>query len=312
MKAKIDRTTFYAYVRKAPFGGKLLQSQVEAMNEVLKQWDALSQDDIRFLAYPLATVFHETGGKMQPTTEDGYYKTAAQIRKTWPTRFKTLAAAQPYVRNPQKLFNFVYADRMGNGSVASGDGYRFRGRGPIGQTGRGMYRKFGDENNPEQANELVHGVRNMFKGMIEGIYTGKKLSDYFNAKTDDPIAARAIINSKDKATLIAGYYKNFLDAINAAIEAAKRGALPVDVEPEAAKPDDMKPAQSKSLWTIIAGLFTAAGVSISDLMSKGGELLGAINNPWSAVAFVAVLASLGALTWLLATGRLQIMHKGAA
>jgi putative chitinase len=47
--------------------------------------------------------------------------------------------ARAYVHEPEKLANFVYANRMGNGDEASGDGYRFRGRGPIQITGRMNY-----------------------------------------------------------------------------------------------------------------------------------------------------------------------------
>ena len=60
--------------------------------------------------------------------------------EVWPSRFRTLAIARQYERNPQKLGNFVYANRMGNANAASGDGYRFRGRGLLQLTGRNMYR----------------------------------------------------------------------------------------------------------------------------------------------------------------------------
>jgi len=57
--------------------------------------------------------------------------------------FPTEAAATPYARNPQKIANKVYANRMANGSEASGDGYKFRGRGYIQLTGRDNYTQFG-------------------------------------------------------------------------------------------------------------------------------------------------------------------------
>ncbi|MGN7879371.1 hypothetical protein [Sinorhizobium sp. Sb3] len=53
----------------------------------------------------------------------------------------------------------------------------------------------------------------LFDGMIGGLFTGKKLGDYFNQVANDPVGARAIINSTDKAKLFAGYYRNFLDAL---------------------------------------------------------------------------------------------------
>ncbi|WP_226986797.1 glycoside hydrolase family 19 protein [Chlorobaculum tepidum] len=64
---------------------------------------------------------------------------AARLMKVWPKRFPTLAIAEKYERNPEKLANYVYANRIGNGPESSGDGYRFRGRGLIQLTGRSNY-----------------------------------------------------------------------------------------------------------------------------------------------------------------------------
>ena len=64
------------------------------------------------------------------------------LMKTWPKRFPTVEVALPYARNPAKIANKVYADRMGNGDEASGDGNKFRGRGLIQLTGKANYVKF--------------------------------------------------------------------------------------------------------------------------------------------------------------------------
>ncbi len=63
---------------------------------------------------------------------------AKRLREVWPKRFLTLAVANLYAHNPQKLANYVYNGRMGN-RKGSDDGYKYRGQGPIQATGREMF-----------------------------------------------------------------------------------------------------------------------------------------------------------------------------
>jgi putative chitinase len=90
------------------------------------------------LAPFLATLLEETGG-LVVTYEDMNYTHAARIREVWPIRFATDADAEPFVRQPEKLGNYVYANRMGNGGISSGDGYRYRGVGLMQTTGKADY-----------------------------------------------------------------------------------------------------------------------------------------------------------------------------
>lgn len=90
----------------------------------------------------LGEVGHESGG-FRNLQENLSYSSAARICAVWPSRFPTLASAEPYVRNPEGLANRVYANRLGNGPPESGDGWRYRGRGLIQITGRDNYRRTG-------------------------------------------------------------------------------------------------------------------------------------------------------------------------
>lgn len=89
----------------------------------------------------IANVAHESG-EFHEMQENGNYR-AETIVRTWPSRFKSVAAAAPYAHNPAKLFNNVYANRMGNGPSSSGDGYNYRGRGEPQVTGKDGYKNVG-------------------------------------------------------------------------------------------------------------------------------------------------------------------------
>jgi hypothetical protein len=69
-------------------------------------------------------------------------------------------------------------------------------------------------NHPERVLELRHATNIMFYGMINGIFTGKKLGKYFNSRTDDWIGARRIINGLDRAHLVASYARKYYAAIS--------------------------------------------------------------------------------------------------
>ena len=73
------------------------------------------------------------------TLEENLNYKAEALMRLWSKRFPTLEIANQYAKNPQKIANKVYADRMGNRDEASGDGYRFRGRGCFQLTGHANY-----------------------------------------------------------------------------------------------------------------------------------------------------------------------------
>jgi putative chitinase len=93
------------------------------------------------LAHFLAQCAHESGD-FKLTTENLNYS-ADGLQKIFKKYFATPEIANQYARNPQKIANKVYASRMGNGDEASGDGFKFRGRGYIQLTGKTNYQEFG-------------------------------------------------------------------------------------------------------------------------------------------------------------------------
>lgn len=84
----------------------------------------------------IAQCAHESGSFK--LVEENLNYSADGLLKTWPSRFTKATAAQ-YARKPEKIANKVYANRMGNGNEASGDGWKYRGRGFIQCTGKATY-----------------------------------------------------------------------------------------------------------------------------------------------------------------------------
>jgi predicted chitinase len=142
-------------------------------------------DDIRWLAYMLATVFHETGKGMWPNTEQGS-DDYLQGKEYW-----------PYIG--RGLVHLTWESNYRNASSA------------LGLVGS---RDLVDH--PEYALDSLIAARVMFRGMAEGWFTGAKLGQYFNEEEDDPLNARRIINGNDCDDLIAGYHNTFLEALQEA------------------------------------------------------------------------------------------------
>ncbi|RYZ38611.1 MAG: hypothetical protein EOP49_30890, partial [Sphingobacteriales bacterium] len=140
--------------------------------------------DDRHLAYMFATAFHETDTTMQPIEEYGKGK------------------GRPY------------------GKPDPATGQTYYGRGFVQLTWKENYIRFGHLLNidlvkhTEYALEPAISTDIMFLGMSKGLFTGKKLSDYFNPQKQDWVNARRIINGTDRAQLIAGYALKFYEAIS--------------------------------------------------------------------------------------------------
>lgn len=197
----IDKPKFYDAYRKQ--FGTLKQSTVDTLDAIIDVFNQNSslEKDTEKKAYMLATVRHECGPDMKPIIENLNYTSASRIAQVWPSRF-SVASAQEYVRNPEKLANNVYANRLGNGNAASGDGFKYRGRGIGAQfTGRVNYEKFSKlfnvdlVNKPELALDLNLGAKILYKGCIEGLFTGVSLSNYIQSSGVDYKNARRVVNA---------------------------------------------------------------------------------------------------------------------
>ena len=178
-----DREQFFATVRSQLFGGSMAASEVAGVNAILAAWDARVGIDPRFVAYSLATAFHETAKTMQPIEEIGH------------------GAGRPY------------------GKPTGPDGRIYFGRGFVQLTWLANYQKVGSligvdlVDNPDLALKPDIAAEILTRGMVGGWFTGRKLGDYFAGARSDWVDARRIINGVDKAALIAGYALHFLHAI---------------------------------------------------------------------------------------------------
>ena len=92
-------------------------------------------------AYFIGQCAHESNNFTR--LEEGLNYSAARLMAVWPSRFPNIAVANQYANNPEKLANYVYAGRLGNGNEESGDGWRYHGRGVIQLTGKDNYANCG-------------------------------------------------------------------------------------------------------------------------------------------------------------------------
>ena len=189
----MNKANFYAKVRKA--FGSLKQEQVNGFEAILNEWEESGYTDLRWLAYMLATAWHETGTRMIPCEEIGKGRGYKYGRKQ---KRSGVSYTSP---------NKIYYGR-GHVQLTWYENYHLMGR----LLGVDLLTY------PEKALEMEISIRIMFEGMLRGAssfgdFTGKCLEMYFNAKTNDPVGARRIINGTDKADLIAGYHNKFLNAL---------------------------------------------------------------------------------------------------
>lgn len=179
----IDRDKFFPRARATVFRGSMTQPQVDGVNSLLDTWEAGTATDLRWLAYALATAFHETAATMQPIAEYGH------------------GAGRRYgVPDPRT-------------------GHIYYGRGYVQLTWYDNYAAMSPivgvdlVADPEKALDPKIAAKIMFYGMEHGSFTGRGLPTYFHDQYADWINARRIINGTDCAAQIAGYGVDFNNAL---------------------------------------------------------------------------------------------------
>ena len=213
---KFNREIYFDSVRNSLFYGDLNQGQVDGQNAILDAWEKHRgpDQDMRFLAYELATTIHETASTMLPIEEYG--------------KGSGHDYGEPDPETGQTYYGrgFVQLTWRDNYARADSEAMTFFGVNP------------GIEWDAARALEPKIAAAIMFMGMEQGWFRGdsegrQTLARYFNDNTDDPVNARDIINGdiSKNGGLIAGYHERFLDALTDAWEEYEP-APPVDLGEE--------------------------------------------------------------------------------
>lgn len=118
------------------------RTRLKEFVETFNKWgERFGIDTPLRIVHFLAQCWHESGALT--AVEENMNYSAKRLLQVFP-RYFNVNTAQRYAHKPQMIANRVYANRMGNGSEASGDGWRFKGRGIIGTTGRDNYKDYAD------------------------------------------------------------------------------------------------------------------------------------------------------------------------
>lgn len=181
----IDKPYFYQRIREVGLFDKLVQAQVESLDAVLNECDKQGLT-LKQCAYVFATAYHECYNPKTPET-----------RLTPIVEF----GGEKYLKSKKY--------------------YPYYGRGLSQITWDYNYRKEAKRlnldlmNHPELILNIPTAANSHVYCMANGIYTGKKLSDYINDKKTDYVNARRIVNGTDQAAKIAGYAEKFENCLKA-------------------------------------------------------------------------------------------------
>jgi putative chitinase len=197
-------TAFFDALRSGKLlGPSLDQDEVNGLTTLTNACGAANWP-VSFVAYALATAYHETGHTMQPIAENGGNK--------YFTRMYDVTGNRPDLAKA-------------NGNTSPGDGTKYRGRGYVQLTWKNNYAKAqricnipGLVDNPDLAMDPTNAAKILIAGMGDGWFTGKSCKSYLPVTGDANLKqfmdARRIINGQDKADAIASYALDFQNALN--------------------------------------------------------------------------------------------------
>ena len=170
----------------------LTESQLIGFKEILSNVNNdINITNPQWVAYMLATTWHETAYTMKPIDEYG---------------------STNYF---EKRYGYTTIIGKNLGNTKPGDGSRYHGRGYVQLTGKYNYNRVGRElgldlvNHPDSVKEPLIAYNILAGGMTQGWFTGKSLSDYIDSTKCDYVNARRIINGTDKSKTIASYAQKF-------------------------------------------------------------------------------------------------------
>lgn len=248
----MNREVFYSTIRKSLFR-KLSQSQVDGINGILEAFDKVGDGDKDTLAYALATAYYETGRKMVPVRE-GFATTDAGARRAVNNLARKRGPNSAVARYAQPAGPY---------------GHVYYGRGHVQLTWLENYKNSSADagvdlvKNPDAMLDPVISARVLIKGLIDGRWSGKRKGlSYYEGSDDfldnqEAIAARATVNGSDKASLIAGYHRQFYDALTAADWQLKKN-----------KVITVKPTGKAGLGLAITTAVVSAGWYFLDTIAK--------------------------------------------
>lgn len=204
---------FWGVLRENLFSGKLTQGVVDTVNTIVDTYYAEIGPDMKaeHLAYILATAYHES-----------YHK---KLNPQWmPVREGFAKTNEGAIASVTKLYDQGRISH--NYALPHTNGHSYYGRGYVQITWPENYRRLGRHlgiplyENPDLALERETAAKLLVIGMVEGLYTGRKLSDYGTINGSfDAYNARRIINRLDKAEQIERYYEIFNLAIAGSVNA---------------------------------------------------------------------------------------------